>query len=144
LHQSPIEFIDEIAPSRDQSRASRDNTRLTVTACELTSMAVLRWRQQTGVEWHYITPGKPTQNAFVESFNGRFRDECLNDTLYSTLSEARSTISSWKEDYNQTPTTFDTRQHHTRRVRNEIHAGKNRLHKAKTTALRPPNWIVFG
>jgi putative transposase len=44
---------------------------------ELTSMAVLRWCQQTDVEWHYIAPGKPTQNAFVESFNGRFRDECL-------------------------------------------------------------------
>ena len=67
---------------------------------ELTSMAVLRWCQQTGVEWHYIAPGKPTQNAFVESFNGRFRDECLNDTLFSTLSEARSAITSWKEDYN--------------------------------------------
>ncbi|EAQ34249.1 transposase [Nitrobacter sp. Nb-311A] len=64
-------------------------------------MAVLRWCQHTGVEWHYIAPGKPTQNAFVDSFNGRFRDECLNDTLYSTLSEARSTISSWREDYNQ-------------------------------------------
>ena len=68
-------------------------------------MAVLRWCQQTGVEWHYIAPGKPTQNAFVESFNGRFRDECLNDTLFSTLfstlSKARSAISSWKEDYNQ-------------------------------------------
>jgi putative transposase len=68
---------------------------------ELTSMAVLRWCQHTDVEWHYIAPGKPTQNAFVENFNGRFRDECLNDTLYSTLSEARSTISSWREDYNQ-------------------------------------------
>ena len=67
---------------------------------ELTSMAVLRWCQQTGVEWHYIAPGKPMQNAFVESFNGRFRDECLNDTLFSTLSEARSAITSWKEDYN--------------------------------------------
>ena len=67
---------------------------------ELTSMAVLRWSQQTGVEWHYIAPGKPMQNAFVESFNGRFRDECLNDTLFSTLSEARSAITSWKEDYN--------------------------------------------
>jgi len=41
------------------------------------------------------------QNAFVESFNGRFRDECLNDTLFSTLVEARSAISSWKEDYNE-------------------------------------------
>ena len=67
---------------------------------ELTSMAVLKWCQQTGVEWHYIAPGKPTQNAFVESFNGRFRDECLNDTLFSKLSEARSAITSWKEDYN--------------------------------------------
>lgn len=48
---------------------------------EFTSMAILRWCQETGVAWHYIAPGKPTQNAFVESFNGRFRDECLNDTL---------------------------------------------------------------
>lgn len=48
----------------------------------------------------YIAPGKPMQNAFVESFNGRFRDECLNDTLFSTLTEARSAITSWKEDYN--------------------------------------------
>jgi len=44
---------------------------------ELTSMAVLKWCQQTGIEWHYIAPGKPMQNGFVESFNGRFRDECL-------------------------------------------------------------------
>jgi putative transposase len=54
----------------------------------------------TGVEWHYIAPGKPVQNAFVESFNGRFRDERLYDTLFSTLPEARSAIASWKEDYN--------------------------------------------
>lgn len=59
---------------------------------EFTSMAILLWCQETGVEWHYIAPGKPTQNAFVESFNGRFRDECLTDTLFSTLVEARSAI----------------------------------------------------
>ena len=63
-------------------------------------MAVLRWCQVAGVEWHYIAPGKPVQNAFVESFNGHFRDECLNDTLFSTLTEARRAIASWKEDYN--------------------------------------------
>jgi putative transposase len=68
---------------------------------ELTSMAVLRWCQQTDVEWHYIAPGKPMQNAFVESFIGSFRDECLNDTLFSTLVEARHAIRSWKEDYNR-------------------------------------------
>lgn len=68
---------------------------------EFTSMAILRWCQETGVAWHYIAPGKPTQDAFVESFNGRIRDECLNDTLFSTLVEARSAITSWKEDYNR-------------------------------------------
>jgi putative transposase len=45
---------------------------------EFTSMAILRWCQETGVAWHYIAPGKPTQNAFIEAFNGRFRSECLN------------------------------------------------------------------
>ena len=59
-------------------------------------MTILRWCQETGVAWHYIAPGKPTQNAFVASFNGRFRDECLNDTLFSTLTDARSAITSWK------------------------------------------------
>lgn len=61
---------------------------------EFASTAILRWCQETGVEWHYIAPGKPTWNVFVESFNGRLRDECLNDTLFSTLVEARSAISS--------------------------------------------------
>ena len=67
---------------------------------ELTSMAVLRWCQETGIEWHYIQPGKPMQNGFVESFNGSFRDECLNETLFTSLSEARTKINEWKEDYN--------------------------------------------
>jgi putative transposase len=68
---------------------------------ELTSMAVLKWCQETNVEWHYIQPGKPMQNGFVESFNGSFRDECLNETLFSSLAEARSQIIAWKEDYNR-------------------------------------------
>jgi putative transposase len=67
---------------------------------ELTSMAVLRWCQETGIEWHYIQPGKPMQNGFVESFNGSFRDECLNETLFTSLSEARTKINEWKKDYN--------------------------------------------
>jgi putative transposase len=66
----------------------------------LTSMVVLRWCQQTGVEWHYIAPRKPMQNIFTESFNGRFRDKCLDDMLFSTLPEARSAIASWKEESN--------------------------------------------
>ena len=67
---------------------------------ELTSMAILRWSQDRRVEWHYIAPGKPMQNAFVESFNGRLRDECLNETLFGTLGHARAVLSNWKEDYN--------------------------------------------
>ncbi|CDX12248.1 conserved hypothetical protein [Mesorhizobium plurifarium] len=65
-------------------------------------MAVQRWCQQSGAESHYITPGKPMQNAFVESFNGRLslRDERLNNTLFSTLSEGRNAVTSWKEDHN--------------------------------------------
>ena len=51
---------------------------------ELTGMAILRWSQETRVECHYIAPGKPQQNAFVESFNGRLRDELLDETLFTS------------------------------------------------------------
>jgi putative transposase len=60
---------------------------------ELTGMAVLRWCQELRIEWHYIAPGKPTQNAFVESFNGRLRDELLNETLFTSLAQARAVLS---------------------------------------------------
>jgi putative transposase len=67
---------------------------------ELTSVAILTWCQETGVEWHYIAPGKPTQNAFIESFNGRLRDELLNETLFASLAHARVALADWKDDYN--------------------------------------------
>lgn len=67
---------------------------------EFTSMAILRWSEETTIQWHYIQPGKPQQNGFVESFNGSFRDECLNETLFSSLLEAKAKITEWKEDYN--------------------------------------------
>jgi len=67
---------------------------------ELTSMAILRWSQETGVEWHYIAPGKPQQNAFIESFNGRLRDELLNETLFRSLAHARAALADWRLDYN--------------------------------------------
>jgi len=67
---------------------------------ELTSNAVLGWQQEHGIEWHYIAPGKPMQNGFVESFNGRLRDECLNEHLFNTLNEARQIIEAWRIDYN--------------------------------------------
>lgn len=52
------------------------------------------------IEWHYIAPGKPMQNGFVESFNGRLRDECLNEQLFANLNEARQIIEEWRIDYN--------------------------------------------
>ena len=67
---------------------------------ELTSMAILRWSQESRVEWHYIAAGKPQQNAFVESFNGRLRDELLNETLFTSLRHAREALADWKDDYN--------------------------------------------
>jgi putative transposase len=67
---------------------------------ELTCMAMLRWSQEMRIEWHYIAPGKPTQNAFIESFNGKLRDELLNETLFTSLVQARVVLSAWKADYN--------------------------------------------
>ena len=57
---------------------------------ELTSNAILTWTADSGVDWHYIDPGKPVQNAFIESFNGRLRDEFLNETAFTSLAQAVS------------------------------------------------------
>jgi putative transposase len=61
---------------------------------------VLRWCQEMQIEWHYIAPGKPTQNAFIESFNARLRDELLNETLFTSLAQVRSVLADWRHDYN--------------------------------------------
>ena len=66
---------------------------------ELTSKAVLRWAAER-VAWHYIQPGKPVQNAFIESFNSKLRDECLNEHVFFGLAEARQLIEAWRHDYN--------------------------------------------
>ena len=68
---------------------------------ELTSNAILTWCQETKVDWHYIAPGKPQQNAFAESFIGRLRDECLNETLFPSLAQARTILMAWQRDYNE-------------------------------------------
>jgi putative transposase len=67
---------------------------------ELTSNAILAWTKDQVIEWHYIAPGKPMQNGYIESFNGRMRDELLNETLFIDLNQARRTITAWVEDYN--------------------------------------------
>ena len=69
---------------------------------EFTSHAIFAWAKDHIIDWHYITPGKPMQNGYVESFNGKMRDELLNETLFFTLDQARSIIAAWVEDYNTT------------------------------------------
>jgi putative transposase len=81
-------------------RRGKPRTIVSDNGTEMTSMAVLEWCQASQIEWHYIAPGKPMQNGFVESFNGSFRDECLNETLFSSVTQARTEITAWKEDYN--------------------------------------------
>lgn len=65
-----------------------------------TSNAILKWQEDRKVEWRYIAPGKPMQNGFVESFDGRLRDECLNEHRFANLRHARELISAWRDDYN--------------------------------------------
>jgi putative transposase len=86
----------------DQAFAERGMPRKIVSdnGTEFTSMAILKWVQDNGLDWHYIQPGKPTQNAFIESFNGKLRDECLNETLFASLSDAREELANWQDDYN--------------------------------------------
>jgi putative transposase len=60
----------------------------------------LKWASENKVEWHYIDPGKPQQNAFIESFNGSLRDELLNEELFDSLADARRKLAVWRYDYN--------------------------------------------
>ena len=109
-----IRELDRIAGHRGYPRMIVSDN-----GSEFTSNAMLRWQQERAVEWHYIAPGKPTQNGFIESFNGRLRDECLNEHLFTNLKEAIEIIEAWRIDYNTarphtslgglTPTEFATR-----------------------------------
>jgi putative transposase len=83
------------------ARRGKPKTIVSDNGTEMTSHAIFKWAQDRRIEWHYIAPGKPTQNAFIESFNGRLRDECLNEELFSTMPEARAVLAAWTSDYNQ-------------------------------------------
>jgi putative transposase len=72
-----------------------------VLATELTSNAILSCAAENGVGCHYIAPGKPQQNGVIESFNGRLRDELLNETLLRWLPHARAVLEVWRRDYNE-------------------------------------------
>lgn len=67
---------------------------------EFTSNVILKWAWDKKIGWKYIQPGKPMQNGYIESFNGKLRDECLNENWFINIKEARSIIEKWRLDYN--------------------------------------------
>jgi putative transposase len=91
-----------VARELDQLLVERGKPKMIVSdnGTELTSNATLRWADDHKIAWHYIAPGKPTQNAFAESFIGRLRDELLNETLFRSLPHARAVLEAWRMDYN--------------------------------------------
>ena len=88
--------LDDIIRQR-----GRPDTIVSDNGTEYTSNAILGWADETGVGWHYIAPGKPQQNGYNESFNGRLRDELLNETLFRSLPHARAVLEAWRRDYNE-------------------------------------------
>jgi putative transposase len=68
---------------------------------EFTGKAMLNWSHRNGVTLRLIEPGKPNQNAYIESFNGRLRDECLNEHRFTSLAHARVVIETWRREYNE-------------------------------------------
>ena len=91
-----VRVLDQIARFRGYPRAVRTDN-----GPEFTSRAFIAWAQQHGVEHILIEPGRPTQNGYIESFNGKFRDECLNEHWFTSLAQAREVISEWRRDYNE-------------------------------------------
>ena len=90
-----VRLLDELGQTRGLPK-----TLVLDNGPEMTSKAMFFWSRERGVKLHFIQPGKPTQNAFVESFNGRFRDGCLNQHWFSDLADARRIIAAWRDHYN--------------------------------------------
>lgn len=91
-----VRLLDQAACFRGYPRAVRTDN-----GPEFTSRAFIAWTQQHGIEHILIEPGCPTQNGYIESFNGKFRDECLNEHWFTSLTQARQVISDWRRDYNE-------------------------------------------
>ena len=94
--QQLARILDQLAKTRGLPKAIRtDNGK------EFCSRALLTWAHARGVQLFLIEPGKPNQNAYIESFNGRFRDECLNEHWFTSLRHAKVIIDTWRREYNE-------------------------------------------
>ena len=91
-----VRVLEELKQRRGLPRQIRSDN-----GPEFVSRAVDQWAYEQGLQWHTIQPGRPMENGYVESFNGRFRDECLNENWFSSLADAREKIAQWKQDYNE-------------------------------------------
>jgi putative transposase len=91
-----VRVLDRLKVERGLPRQIRSDN-----GPEFVSKAVEQWAYENGVNWHFIEPGKPIENAYVESFNARFRDECLNENWFTGLADARQKIEAWRQDYNR-------------------------------------------
>ena len=89
-------LLDQAALFRGHPRAVRTDH-----GPEFTSRAFMAWTQTHGIRHILIQPGRPMQNGYIESFNGKFRDECLNEQWFETLPQARHAIAVWRQDYNE-------------------------------------------
>jgi putative transposase len=89
-------LLDQAAIFRGYPRVVRTDN-----GPEFTSRAFMAWAQTHAIRHLLIDPGRPTQNSYIESFNGKFRDECLNEHWFETLPQARAAIAEWRRDYNE-------------------------------------------
>jgi len=89
-------ILDSICSQRGKPAVIRSDN-----GPEFTGKAMLTWAHRHGIALRLIEPGKPNQNAYVESFNGRFRDECLNEHWFMSLAHARAVIEGWRREYNE-------------------------------------------
>jgi putative transposase len=99
-HSIPGQYVTRVLDQAAQFRGLPAAIR-TDQGPEFTGRALDQWAYRNGVQLKLIAPGKPTQNAYVESFNGKFRDECLNDHWFESLHAARTLIADWRRDYNE-------------------------------------------
>jgi len=91
-----VRVLEELKRHRGLPRQIRSDN-----GSEFVSRAVDQWSYEQRLPWQTIQPGRPMENSYVESFNGRFRDECLNENWFSSLADARERIEQWRQDYNE-------------------------------------------
>lgn len=91
-----MRILEQLAGNRGLPKAIRTDNRK-----EFCSCAMLTWAHTRGVQLFLTEPGKPNQNAYIESFNGRFRDECLNEHWFTSLQHALVVVETWRKKYNE-------------------------------------------